>query len=844
MLDALGDNLQALPPLPDLSFDFTLRSPSPKKSLNKHSTSTPLPASHPDSDHSADQSSIQRIDYASGSGTDNSIPSQSNHLHEPDSTLEHDPSHLDILQELADASAYRTSPVAPTVPNNHQFDTATPPAQAVVRVRGTPSPLTAPTSSASRRKALFSKQSGPSSAGTTPPLPPPPSDDVLHDESALHGVSLRADASGLASSFPPLRVGEETHLLSAEMGRHASPRSTHSHSEIFDSPSRHLSLQSVAKEVSFEQQSLSTPIVHVAAERKKATPVTGVRSVLKAKATTLGPRDQSSSSSSLESFAGSSKTSSAQRQVLTSMVGQLRGENLSLLKSFETSHGEIKRLRQENKRLKMSALAGEDSTRSEAETEESTDVSLQIEDLLRNRSNFSAKLHISGAGQESKDMEGNSTLQHGAQEDQIVALESRVYKMSSRIKSQDHELVLLRQQLLDTQSFAESRSTPQEKAQLLQIDNFKLQDELRRANEEIEQREDANEMLREEMVLIARRTVDLNTTHEDLRLELDYRQAEIARLQAALDEEVQNFNHTHAVLEAELRVGSDEKEEGLLRIKLDIEKERKQLQMLRGESHGLEELKALVLELEEELDKLTEERDTLAGQVDEGDREFDEKMSELEGIIAQKEQEIERLTNDLGVHETAMEEIDGEMEVATSKLDEVEALLKDAEEARDAALQQTTSKEEEADRLRAALAQEKNVVTSLSAQISSLSMHKTKAKSPLANELFSSSTRDSTVVALEEELEEAQRQITTLNARLVKAERESVKDVRIQTLEVSNVELGKRVKTLSEQVSFEGSPRKSGDESLLFKKIPTFATPKTPSFFAKNVSPPSVSPAS
>lgn len=209
----------------------------------------------------------------------------------------------------------------------------------------------------------------------------------------------------------------------------------------------------------------------------------------------------------------------------------------------------------------------------------------------------------------------------------------------------------------------------------------------------------------------------------------------------------------------------------------------------------------------------------------------------LEDTLKAKDDEIAKLYLSMDEFESRIDALDQE-ESETKRQFEVQAEnVRQMEDALDESARQLLQNEEDLETLRAQLGAEKTVVAGLGAQIAQLSVHKTKAKSPLANEVFSHS-RDAVVATLEEELDVARGEIRDLKERLVEVGTTTiveVQDVQIRTLEGHKLMLEERVESLRKQVDIQLSPQRTPEKSLFFKPIVGLATPKTPGQFMSNV---------
>lgn len=321
-----------------------------------------------------------------------------------------------------------------------------------------------------------------------------------------------------------------------------------------------------------------------------------------------------------------------------------------------------------------------------------------------------------------------------------------------------------------------------------------------------------------------------------LEAERDAREPELDAARQQLVEQEAEFANKMKDLEVELCRVMEEQEKGVENARKEVEEERKRA------SEEVEALKLRAEKAEQELEQRGEDRT----EYEEQRQQKDERIQQLEVTEAELRAALEDKV-------TELERVKADFAERTRSADDN---LKQMEEALDESARQLIANEDEMEALKVELAAEKKVVASLKAQMSQLSL--TKAKSPLANEVYNgnastssssvnASNRDAAVISsLEEELEEAQHEIQQLREQLVKSNSAAskaaleIQDLQIKTLETHKSDLEGRVNSLKQQVSIHASSPPVGsrtpDKSLHFRNLLGVQTPKTPGPFLGNVS--------
>lgn len=513
----------------------------------------------------------------------------------------------------------------------------------------------------------------------------------------------------------------------------------------------------------------------------------------------------------------------------------LTEENVSLANTVGNSTKEVERLKKEMRKLEKKVLEMSvggivlERSHDEEEVEEGESRSEKLEKELRGLVDSHGGINVLKrkvveelGGDQSDDVVES-------QRSRMAQLERELEKARTTIIEKEDEINQLREKVVG--SHADNSTTPDELVQELQREVFDLKDQLNLVSGEKEAKAEEVEKLKLEFVKAAEENElkfnGINERMDELLLELEGKDGELA------DQETQ-FAEKMRLLEEELCRVMEEQEEQLEKAKADLVVERENIARVEGERE----------EIKSQLDKVLASANR-GGKDDEQVRLLKVQISSLESTIAKRDTQIFKMNLEMDDLEQKLASTTSRGAEAQRRFEHQAEELKQMEEALDESARQLIQNEEELDQLRANLASEKNVVNSLSAQISQLSLHKTKAKSPLGNEVFSHS-RDAALASLEEELEVAHQEIAQLKQRLSSPEiavtksTVEIKDLEIKTLESHKIQLEERVETLRQQVSSQLSPINrtptKNDSSLFFKSILGVKTPRTPGQFASEVS--------
>lgn len=335
------------------------------------------------------------------------------------------------------------------------------------------------------------------------------------------------------------------------------------------------------------------------------------------------------------------------------------------------------------------------------------------------------------------------------------------------------------------------------------------------------------------------------------KLEADFTAAgqasekDFANLQGRIDELLEDLQEKDVEVDAVKQLLVDQETEFAEKME-ELEKE---LSNVMEEQEKKVEAARNELELKRQEDEVTRKSEKDALERIKAERDALERRLETEGKTLDEvvEREIASLKRDIAARDEELNRMQEELEAAEGNDDEAEALkgqiqakteeIQQLEGALDESARQLLQNEDDLTALRQQLASEKQINTSLSAQISQFSV--VKARSPLGNEVFNSD-KDDIIASLEEELEEARQEIMQLNEKLASSAHEDrsaeLRDLEIQNLETTKADLEDRVKSLRQQVSIQFSPSQTPDKSWLLRPLPAVRTPKTPGQFLSNVS--------
>ncbi|GAA5960003.1 hypothetical protein JCM3765_006132 [Sporobolomyces pararoseus] len=313
---------------------------------------------------------------------------------------------------------------------------------------------------------------------------------------------------------------------------------------------------------------------------------------------------------------------------------------------------------------------------------------------------------------------------------------------------------------------------------------------------------------------------------DELLEDLQEKDVEIEAVKQLLVDQETEFAEKMEELEKELSQVMEEQEK-------KVEAARKDLEMKKREDESARKSE------KEALERVKMERDALEQRLEKEGKASDEavekEIASLKRDIEARDEELNRMQEELEIAEERgsqdqVEELKRQIKVKDEEIQQLEGAL-------DESASQLLQNEDDLAALRQQLASEKQVNSSLSAQISQFSV--VKAKSPLGNEVFNSN-KDDVIASLEEELEEARQEIVQLHEKLASNANEDrsaeLRDLEIQNLETTKADLEDRVKSLRQQVSIQFSPGQTPDKSWLLRPLPTVRTPKTPGQFLSNLS--------
>ncbi|GAA6016509.1 hypothetical protein JCM11491_002345 [Sporobolomyces phaffii] len=311
---------------------------------------------------------------------------------------------------------------------------------------------------------------------------------------------------------------------------------------------------------------------------------------------------------------------------------------------------------------------------------------------------------------------------------------------------------------------------------------------------------------------------------DELLDDLHEKDAEVEAVKQLLVDQENEFAEKMEELEKELSKVMEEQEHKFEAARTELDVKRKEDEAARKSD-------------KEALERVKLERDALEQRLDKEGKALDEVV----------QREIESLKRDLGARDEELNKMQAELKATAAggqdvgdlrrQLEAKDEEILQLEGALDESASQLLQNEDDLAALRQQLASEKQVNSSLSAQISQFSV--VKAKSPLGNEVFNSE-QDDVIASLEEELEEARREIIQLHEKLASTANEDrsaeLRDLEIHNLETTKADLEDRVKSLRQQVAVQFSPGQTPDKSWLLRPLPAVRTPKTPGQFLSNLS--------
>ncbi|KPV75458.1 uncharacterized protein RHOBADRAFT_43963 [Rhodotorula graminis WP1] len=447
----------------------------------------------------------------------------------------------------------------------------------------------------------------------------------------------------------------------------------------------------------------------------------------------------------------------------------------------------------------------------------------------------------------------------------IAELEAELDRAHAVVGDKDAEVRRLRDRVVDEPSGGGDDSDASTRLSGLQREVFELKDSLGAAEAD-------RDVLRADLAKLQRdfasageasaaEVAALQDDRDALLVALEDKDRDLDAARRQLEEQETEFADNNAQLEKELCAVMEAQEAKVERVRDEVEQRRRDdEQVRRAERDKLERV-------ERERDDL--ERQLVAGAPDDAAaKDLERKVHALRDEVAQLEETVAGLRGDVEARDDELARMQEELELAERRVDELERgeggggdvdvdelrqqvaqkddELRQLEDALDDSAQQLVDnetvladKEAALESLRAQLDAEQAKTTALEARLSQLSVP--KAKSPLANEVFSAA-QDDVISSLEEELDAARRECDDLRKQLAAATHEDesarLRELEVQQLESDKANLEDRVKSLRQQVSVQlSSPAgtKTPDKSW-FRPLPSFYTPKTPGQLFGNLS--------
>jgi chromosome segregation ATPase len=685
---------------------------------------------------------------------------------------------------------------------------------------------------------------------------------------------------------------------------HSTPSHSNHSIEILHQQSQSLSIQPSLSRIYGDEEEIITPkggnVAMTAAQKRKVDLLAVVRSSSKPRAFRGTPHPHRSKSFSMRKDVlalseesegeeldngGSSsdltnelnrngkktKKFEGANSYLKSLNTHLTTENQSLIASLSSSSREMTRLRRKAKSLEEelsrsgsgSLSADRDhtgeysTTNTEEQMDRADELNQQLEGLIGSHDTIVQLQNQLGQPQQPTDIN----------QSKMIDLARKVQQLDQLVIAKDEEIVDLRELVVRARDMTINNEDFEELVQELQREVFELKDQLVESRNDAATKEGALDSLRAQFDQAGQQdsnvVATLRNRSEELMADLDERDGELAAASGELEEQEKEFADKMQKLEEELCRVMEEQEDQLEEARAELEANRSMEMGRRAEdAKKLNELRNALDTLEAELIEVKEERNALERRIESDETQDLEEEKEKLTELRQKSEDLERVNAAKDVRlaqlsdrvESIREQHQDEIELMTTRIDELESAINESAkefEVQQSKLQQSEEVCDELERLneqsdveleslRLAVNNEKANVASLSAQLSHLAPHKTKAKSPLGNELFSTSTRDAIVGSLESDLEHARQQISQLQEKLttneMKMEGMEIKEMRIKALESSKLELEGRVRSLRAQESFSPSPKRTPDKSMMFKSIIGISTPKTPGQFNNNVS--------
>ncbi|GAA5824289.1 hypothetical protein JCM11251_001598 [Rhodosporidiobolus azoricus] len=334
---------------------------------------------------------------------------------------------------------------------------------------------------------------------------------------------------------------------------------------------------------------------------------------------------------------------------------------------------------------------------------------------------------------------------------------------------------------------------------------------------------------------------------DELMAELEQKDSEVEDVKRKMEEQETDFAEKMKELEDELCKVMEEQEAKVDRAREELEARRREDEALRVEER--EKIARLEMERGELERQLLEDGTDVA-------QEIEEKVHSLRDEVTRLEETVKTLRADVSTRDKALEKMQEDLEEAERRAEEVgrrddnsgdlddlrrqladkDVEMQQLDEAFEDSAQQLVQHEETIELLQKQLDAEQKKSSSLTSQLSQLSLPKTK--SPLANEVYNAA-KDEVIVSLEEELEESRRSADELREQLAAATRASreveLKEMEIKKLKEAKADLEGRVSSLREQ-SVLFSPNRTPDKSWMLRPLPSIYVPKTPGQVFGNLS--------
>ncbi|GAA5958835.1 hypothetical protein JCM21900_003944 [Sporobolomyces salmonicolor] len=532
---------------------------------------------------------------------------------------------------------------------------------------------------------------------------------------------------------------------------------------------------------------------------------------------------------------------------LHSLNTHLTDENQQLVKTLKRTTKDVERWQNETRRLEdtiremsvaggisvnVSDARGWSRTRSiEAEADEEVEGS-RIETLGRELEGLvDGQRRIRGLQDQLGDQLGDMDAAT-----RIRKLEEEVERAERHFVEKDQEIARLRERVVSNPNVGAGDDS--ERSALvpdLQQEVFDLKDALNAAANDRDVAQGDLAKLQADFTAAGEASekdfATLQARVDELLLELQDKDAEVEGVKQQMVDQENEFAEKMEELEQELCRVMEEQE-------AKVEAARKELEAKQKEDDAARKQE------KETLERVKAERDALERRLEKEGKDLDEEaerqVSSLKRDVEARDDELNRMQTELAAAEDRVSELEkavSDVNALRHEIVQKDEEIQQLEGALDESANQLLQNEDDLAALRSQLASEKQINSSLSAQISQLSL--TKAKSPLGNEAYNSS-KDEVIASLEEELEEARKELVQLKEQLAANASENrsaeLRDLEIKNLETSKADLEDRVKTLRQQVSMQFSPNKTPDKSWLLRPLPSVKTPKTPGQFLSHLS--------